>query len=198
MRRFFNNKGFTLVELLVVLAILGFVITAIFAVFSSTKRYNESIELMNNYQNVASEVMYNLRAELVDAAQVETVDPSTINIAADQEYTYITINPDGGYILQDFEYNTDGSYKLDGSGKRIRAADKVVGKLDDNSEYKVVVSFTTEDTGRTNINVAIERLYDVDSLGNKLRPYSLDTNVILRSAVASGTQNAIKFKRIAN
>ncbi len=197
MRKFFNNKGFTLVELLVVLVILGFVITAIFAVFSSTRKYNDAIEVMNDYQNTASDIMYRLRSELVDAAQAEAIDPADIDLT-DQEYTYITINPDGGYILQDFEYNADGSFKLDGSGKKIRAADVEVGKLEPVGEYKAIVSFTTEDTGRTNINVAIERLYDVDSLGNKLRPYSLDTDVILRSAVASGTQNAIKFKRIAN
>lgn len=180
-----NNRGFTLVELIVVILLVSIVTTAVYGFFMSVNRYNKSIEVMNDYQNITADLMYRIRAELADAGEVEAIDTAdaTKFVPTDTNYMYIVSEPDGGITI----------YDVDASGNRTTQR---FDTIDATNGYKTGVAFTTESNGRVTVTAEIERLDTTDALGNHTKPYNQSSAMVLRSAVAAGTQRAVRFKKV--
>ena len=98
-----DNKGFTLVELIVAIAIFTIVSGIAISIFISAQNINSSINEDVDKQNIMSELVFRLRTELANAEEVAMVDtPSDGNysaILADTSWNYIYCGPTGGLTI---------------------------------------------------------------------------------------------------
>ena len=189
-----NKRGFTLVELLVVLAIMGILTTVIFSIFSSTQRFNNSVEKLNTQQSLANDIIYRLRVELADASEVEAFD-STLNAekmdftnSDNDGYCYIVQNnndengdgmPDGGIMV----------YGIDDSGNHITTPSYYGNAKNADPAYYSSVKFASDTTGKSSIEVQILNPEDIT------KPvYKLTSKIDFRTVAASGSGDAIRFK----
>lgn len=181
-----DNRGFTLVELIIAIAILGIVMTAVYQLFISVNRYNDSITVMNDYQNITRELVYRLRVELSNASDGEAIDPASIPDADTDDLQYM-------YIVSDDTIGGITVYDVDASNNRTITT---YGSISSLKNYKTRASFKTTGAGAIELSVSIERQDITDAGGNKVEPYVQSTSIICRSTKTSDVQRAIRFKRI--
>lgn len=203
-----NKKGFTLVELLVVIIIIGILITVVYQIFSSTQSYNRAVEMENEQQSLATEVMYRLRVELADAAEVEAFDPVSepekmdFSDSANDGYYYIVQNtrdddsdgvPDGGILL----------YGYDDAGNRSTAPTVYGNRSTKVDNYYCAVLFTiTSSNGNGKIDVRITNPeIESDPDPSRERIYSLSSDMKMRSVGVNNTSvdplPAIRYKYVS-
>ena len=187
MNRLITDKsGFTLVEIIGVILRLTGVSGGIYQFYTSSDAYSRAIEEMNDYQNDASNVIYNLRVGLANASQVYTYnvdtaafDPDTDLL--DKECVYIIPDKEGGFVRYWFEYDEPTS-------SYVRHSEEF-GRTSDDSDYMILAQFNASESGKTVINVVIS------DKGTGSYKYIEDVNVWLRSGVAGSINgNAIRFK----
>lgn len=202
-----SNKGFTLVELIVVMAIMGIVTGVIYHLFTTTGQYTRSVELLNEYQNITTEVIYALRVELADRANAESFDIGGTDTSGALKYDESNLGNTYGYIIAEpVEIAADGTVTgggatirgiaLDGSGNVVRTADEKLGMVSDTKPYRVQVSIKSLDDNRVDLGVTIYRTdYKDPSTGNYVLKdvYSQKTTMILRSTIAGDGQQALRY-----
>jgi prepilin-type N-terminal cleavage/methylation domain-containing protein len=182
-----DNRGFTLVEMLIVLLIVGVISSAVYGLFQVSQRYNQSVMAINDYENLVSESMYKLRVELADASDAQMVDIPDINTYTyNDDYNYIIPKASGGFVIR----------KKDSSGvPYFETVGEVNANLpEDERNYKLDVKFThlQDLTGYLSIKMSMVMLEDPDAPGQ----YAVITDIGLRSS-ASGNDdsyNAIQYK----
>ena len=180
-----NNEGFTLVEMIVVLAVMVILGGVFYQFFTATMRYNDSIDNMNDCQSTVSNTIYRLRAEMADAkdAVSYTVDKDTFNPDVEitnDGFTYIIPNKDGGFTM----------YWYDETGIRQTSP---IGTVDPAKRYTIRGSFLTTMSGNTQIVIAAHNIDEADETKNI---YTLTSNITLRKSSVEGVfGNAIKFKK---
>lgn len=178
-----NNKGFTLVEMLVVIIIISVISTAVYQIFQVTVRYNQSLEEMNDYQNSVSDVIYRIRVDLANAQNAESynVDLDTFNPDTeilDDGYTYIVTNKNGGFTRYWYESGTRKS--------------ETFGIVDSAKGYKILGKFSSKRTGTTTVDIVTRPNDATDPDDNT---YYVRTTIDLRSSDVDGViGNAIKFE----
>jgi prepilin-type N-terminal cleavage/methylation domain-containing protein len=213
-----DSKGFTLVELIIVILITGIVMTAVYQIFISSRQYTESVANMNEYQRIATEIMYDIRSDIADASNVEVIkavnDDGTSAIdTSTNDYGYIIANP----IVK----NADGSFSgggvtFDGiyidrdtnpaSPTIQRSAEHTSGRVAGNKDYKVKVTFTTSDSNFATVTVSIvipegDTVTDPDTgatIKTDMEVYAENATIQLRSANDSTTTStngiALRYK----
>ena len=88
------QKGFTLVELIVVMAIMGIIMAVIFSIIRPTSRIASKIESQFDDETVAFQVGKAIRDELSYATQVKIVavdDADPTPVASSEYYPYVYI-----------------------------------------------------------------------------------------------------------
>jgi prepilin-type N-terminal cleavage/methylation domain-containing protein len=197
-----DSKGFTLVELIIVILITGIVMTAVYQLFTSSRQYTASIANVNEYQRLATEIIYEIRSDIADASSVEVIsvvnDDGTSAIdTGTEEYGYIIANP----IVK----NADGSFSGGGatfdaiyidrdsnpaSPTVERSAERTVGQVSKDKKYKVKVTFTTNDSNYASVSVSIvipegDTVTDPNtgaSIKTDMEVYTENATIQLRSA----------------
>ena len=119
--RFFNKEGFTLVELLVAMAISGVIMAAVYSSFySQQKSYNAQQQVVEMHQNIRV-AMFRIAKEIrlagidprrTSGARIVTADSNTINFTMDENSDGVadgTDSEDVTYALSD----NDGDGDLD-------------------------------------------------------------------------------------
>ncbi|GEM_PF-4382404 len=202
-----NNSGFTLVELIVVMALITVVTGVVYQLFATASRYTQSVALMNEYQSITTDAIYRLRVELADRAYVESFDAADTETDGTLKYDPANLDANYGYIVVDpVVVNADGTssgggvtvkgISIDSLGNIVRNADEVIGKTDDKKPYRVQISFRSEDTGRTNIGVSIVRTdYQNPTTGDyeAKTVYTQSTTMMLRSGKPSTGQTILRY-----
>ena len=95
-----NNNGFTLIEILIVMLIMGLVITSVYSTFLSTKRNSKaSVEIVDLQQNIRV-VLETMTADIRMAGFLIPDDDNAVNlIPASLSDPINPNNPDDPYIL---------------------------------------------------------------------------------------------------
>lgn len=218
MKRFIYNKdGFSLVELLVVILILGLITTAIITFMSGAGRYQKGIELEADYQNVTNALIQRTRVELANAKEVKAVERDTID--------YENRQPDDGYSYivsygQDTPASLGAAKQEQYKGKLLLYTPKVITAADGTvtyqsqdpvtlaptsgtfrDDYACYVSFKTS-TDHLSIFATIERLdtTTTDASGNTVstKPYTQSTDIYYEDSLdtSGGYQYAVRFMPI--
>jgi prepilin-type N-terminal cleavage/methylation domain-containing protein len=201
-----NKKGFTLVELMIALVVMGIILTACYQFFSSSWKLNNIIEDTNEYQSLLDESMYRVRTELADAKSVTVFDrPGDFDESTytfDEGYIYIISNEYSGYTVYYLDdagtlqkdrissFTTDKEDELRplalaAAGGATDAIDAYNDALE-KAGYRVKLNYTVQDSGRTEVTVEVYK-------GNTAIK-ALSSDIVLRSATSAGTGNSIKFK----
>jgi prepilin-type N-terminal cleavage/methylation domain-containing protein len=203
-KRLNNNKGFTLVELIIVMVLLGVVMTAIFELFNTSSAYVKSVETLNEYQNLTTDVIYKLRAELADCSEVESFDLDSVD---DEGAAMYDLTSNYGYIIGNpIVENADGTFS--GGGVTINGVDSTGTRLDEENygtvdatkNYRTLVSFRSEDNGRTTIGVSIVRLdYENPTTGDIEQKvvYTQSTTMMLRSGKGATGQQVVRYRVVS-
>lgn len=203
-----NNTGFTLAEVLVVILIMGVVSTAAYQFFSATSSYMKSVQVLNDYQNITTNVIYQLRVELADCANAESFALDSVDDTGAPMYNAASMDPAYGYIVSDPVKvdPADGTLSgggatvrglaYDDTGAAVRLPDVRIGDVDVNRPYRVSITYRTEDSGNTNVGASIVVPELDTATGNyKLKEvYTQSTNIMLRSGVGQSGQDALRYK----
>lgn len=105
-----NRRGFTITEMLIVLLILMMVTMLLAAGIPLASRAYKKVVDASNAQLLLSTTMTELRDELSFASDV-SVSGGVISFkAADGSSSTISCKPDGIYLHEHIEFDTDGSY----------------------------------------------------------------------------------------
>jgi prepilin-type N-terminal cleavage/methylation domain-containing protein len=201
-----NKKGFTLVELMIAIVVMGIILTVVYQFFTSSWKLNNVIEDTNEYQSLLDESMYSIRTELADAKSVTAFDrPGDFDESTytfDEGYVYIISNEYSGYTVyylddagalqkqrvSSFSEATDAALKPladAAAGGASDALDDYNAALE-KAGYRSKVKYTVQDSGRTEVTVEVYK-------GNTAVK-ALTSDIVLRSATSAGTGNSIKFK----
>lgn len=198
------SRGFTLVELLIVILLLGVVTTAIVSFFSTSQRYQKSIETEMDYQSITTNLMQRVRVELANATDIEVFERDTVDydsLGSSDEYNYLVSY---GLDVPSGKEKLKGSLVLYEYKNGARQPGVVIapngGTLSDN--YVCFVTFKTDATGQVTVSSVINRTDSttVDADGNTVatQPYSQSTSLSYDETLnlSNGFQNAIKYKII--
>lgn len=190
MKKISNNKGFTLVEVIIALAIMSIIGIGIVQVMTSAARTKTGIEREVEYQNITSELISTVRNELANVSMVQVVGNSSVDLnevdANGEKYCYIvSAATTGGVTI----------HSLDSAGNRVSTT------IRENNIPNVLsyMSFK-KNTNSIEISAIIERMDMTDASGAFVKPYTqsttmaMDPNVL--SDAATGYQEAIKYKKI--
>lgn len=202
-----NNKGFTLVELIVVMLIMAIFSGVIYQLFITSNKYMRSIDELNDYQNITTDVIYQMRIELADCADVETFLKTDTEADGTLKYDPANLGTQYGYIVTSpVVVNADGTstgggaiirgIALDGAGATVRTADEVVGQVGSNRPYRLQISLRSSATGEADVIVSVIRTdYKNPSTGNyeAKEAYTQKTKIKLRSAKASSGQEVLRY-----
>lgn len=185
-----KNKGFTLVEVIIALAIMSIVGIGIVEVMTSAAKTKTSIEREVEYQSITSELISTVRSELANVSMVQVVNQSSIDLnevdANGEKYCYIVSSATTGGVT---------IHGLDSTGNRVTT------NIRENSMPNAIsyMSFK-KNTNSVEISAIIERTDITDVSGANVKPYTqsttmaMDLNVL--SDAATGYQSAIKYKKI--
>lgn len=198
------NRGFTLVELLIVILLLGVVTTALYSFFTTSQRYQKSIEVEMEYQTITTNLIQNVRVELANATNIEVFERDTVdfdNLAATDEYNYLVSY---GLDVPAGKEKLKGCLVLYEYKNGARQPGVVIapngGTLGNN--YVCFVTFKTDATGKLSITSSVNRTDSttVDASGNTVAstPYSQSTSISYNETLnlSNGFQNAVKYKII--
>lgn len=206
-----SNRGFTLVELLVVMAAITILSGAVFQLFTATGKYVKAVESINDYQALTTDALYRLRTELADRAWVETIATDSTDSSGAMKYD--VTNLDYGYIvMHKVEVNpatgavTGGGATLQGVkldptiGAPVRTADQNIAMVDSNKPYRIEISMRSSDTGKTDISASVVRTDYKDETTGQYTPlvvYSQGTTMKLRSGIDSTGQDILRYRLAA-
>ncbi len=109
MKRISDNKGLTLVEIIVTLAVLGIVTSPLMAMFVTSQKINRQSELQYNAIQIAQEYMEEIKAmEILEFEKLD-LDENNYN-AGENAFIAKKINKNGGYdVILRIEGAADGS-----------------------------------------------------------------------------------------
>src|ERR1700748_2026904 len=62
LKKYFNTKGLTLIEILASIVILGIILTAFFSFFSQSMMFSSKVEDKFSGVNIAEKVMYDIKS----------------------------------------------------------------------------------------------------------------------------------------
>ena len=169
-----NNKGFTLLETIISVAIIGMVLTLAFSLLvfgqnnfnSSNKQYEIQNDGRITTTYLSKEIRYATDLEIIDAAQAES------QISSGEEYSYFLIK-DGK--LHNYIYES-GTYKQITFGSALSNSESKFEKINDET-----------------IRILIKSIKD-----NK--DYDLDTEIILDNLklsdinISGSSGNAVRYK----
>ena len=189
-----NSSGFTLVELLVGLVILGIVLTAIYSFMQTSRNYQKSLQIESDYQSITTALMQKTRVELANAMDIHVIDRDSLDLnqlenpSNTDEYNYIVSSDDGSLML--YAYKT-------GLGRQ--PAVKLAPEENTTSDnYKSLVTFKADGDGKLWISAVIERTDNTDDAGNHIQPYAQSTSISYDTTLdtSGGYQRAVKYKLI--
>jgi prepilin-type N-terminal cleavage/methylation domain-containing protein len=188
-----DKSGFTLVEMLVVLALLGILMTGVYEFMSTSSAFDNAIGEENDYQNLATNVMQDVRTQLSNAESVEAVniaDPEDDN-SYEGGYTYLVGNTSGGYTVYVCSVNAD-------SGSKSVEKKNTVGSVAASKGYKVKVTYqtsagTADQKPIGNVAVTIKHIDEAGAEIDNPNDYELSSDLVLRSA-ENGSGGSIRFK----
>lgn len=176
--KYWNNRGITLIELIVTIAILGIVITAIFSFFDFGNKVFYKVGDQFNTQSNNRLAMTNITQDIQYATEMEllTSIPTTADMIASEasEYYYLYLNGDKIYIYDDTCYTSDTPKVVSG---------------------QVVTANSSFSRNGSNLTIQLESIV-------KNQEYTLDStikipNIDLKSASITGATTgakAIKYK----
>lgn len=197
-----DKKGFTLVELLIALVLIGLLTTAAYGIFSSARRYNMALDAANQRQQLINEVIYRLRVELSDAGEAEAFDPVAepgkidFTKPENDDYYYLVYNnndsdadgvKDGGFLY----------YGFDSSGVRVATPEKYGTAMSNEFDYYCKVVFTTDTGAVTGGASKIEAQIIKAGDATETPIVTVSSDIRLRSVAANGVGAAIRFKKIS-
>jgi len=109
MKRISDNKGLTLVEIIVTLAVLGIVTSPLMAMFVTSQKINRQSELQYNAIQIAQEYMEEIKAmEILEFEKLD-LDENNYN-AGENAFIAKKINKNDGYdVILRIEGAADGS-----------------------------------------------------------------------------------------
>lgn len=97
LRKILNNKGFTLIEILVAMTVLTIVLAISTLILSSSRTVYSGIEEDSSYQRMASNIIQTIRSEITNTEKLEI-----LKIKNKSDLYTDEINQEGfGYILVD-------------------------------------------------------------------------------------------------
>jgi len=102
-----SKKGFTLVEIMIVVVIIGLLAAMAIPAFNKVREDSREKAIINNLRQVASAGQQYILDEgksSVDYADLEGVYFTTIASVAEEDYSGITVSEDGGKLV----VKTDG------------------------------------------------------------------------------------------
>lgn len=208
-----QNSGFSLMELIVTLAIVSVLSVGLMSILSTTQRATNSIDKSMSCQQQAESVISIIRANLANATELSVIDTpsemsahkgdlmtktfddgSTVDYVDDYSYI-IADTTNGGIILCDF----------DEEGNRTRQNIGGVKSLDMYDSACVDVLFSLTEAHYIDVAVTssiIHKDRDADTETKTTTPYSLSTkiatdkNVCETGAVNASNRGCIRFRRV--
>lgn len=137
MKGFFsNNKGFTLVELIIAVAILGIVMSLVTSIFVQTSGVQRKITRKINYQDAATNIISEIKTGINNTNYLTLTDTDTATAAAAANGT--------GRVFVKGDY--DGIYFQDGISSPV----KKYG-ISDLDNTKMKVSFICDNSAEFNL-----------------------------------------------
>ncbi len=112
-----NNKGFTLIEMVIVLAVLGIILTFITAIFVQIMRVETEIADIAQVEIIAAEATVELIDDLRFAKGIDIISESEVKITTDDYVATYTIDATNGILMREYE-NDDppGAYPVHAQG----------------------------------------------------------------------------------
>jgi prepilin-type N-terminal cleavage/methylation domain-containing protein len=188
-----DKSGFTLVEMLIVVALLGIVMTGVYEFMSTSNAFDAAIGEENDYQNLATNVMQAVRTQLSDAEGVKAVSIDSADVDDEDSYeagyTYMVGNESGGYTVY---VCSEGA----ASGSKVLEKKGTSGNVAESKRYKAKITYQTSagNSEQKPIGGVYVSVVSLDDTGAEVGVvYELSSSIVLRSS-ETGSGNSIRFK----
>lgn len=122
-----NNKGFTLIEILITLAVLGIVILPLSGLLINSLKINNNAKELLEANNIAQTYMENLKAgdfsSLIDETQTQSLNEGNPIQLVDENYrgyrVETNIGPVSSYTSIETEHTPDAILRINGSESKL-------------------------------------------------------------------------------